>query len=90
MKGKSTKELEQLKHLNLKIKATSKKCRDHWEKCQTICMTNQNKPIRGIYLRKLSLILTDEPLSQFNDPILENTFVDNWKWMIKIINNRYK
>ena len=41
MKEKSTEELEQLKHLSLKAQATSKKCCDHWEECNTICMANQ-------------------------------------------------
>ena len=44
-----------------------------------------NLPIKGIYLEKLppDINFTDEP-------VVENTFVDDCKEMIKIINNRYK
>ena len=42
MKGRGTKELEQLRHTSLKIQeATSKKWCDRWEKSKTIRQTNQ-------------------------------------------------
>ena len=33
---------------------------------------------------------TDEPVSQYDFPCVENTFIGDCKWMIKMINNWYK
>ena len=51
-------------------------------------------PIRNINLQRLPLILTLQMNQSFStileNAVLENTFVDDCKYMIKMINNRYK
>ena len=90
LKGKVTKELEQLKSLSLKIqKATSK----------NVAVTEKNgrQYVRHTNQGHLStnvtpvIDLTDEPVIQYDVPVIENSFVDDCKQMIKMTtNNRYK
>ena len=57
MKGRDTKELEELKSLSLKMQeATSKKC-DHLKKGKQYVRRISYIPTRGIYLEKVPLLL---------------------------------
>ena len=90
MKGKVTKELEQLKSLSLKIQEATSKNVAVTEKNgrQYVRHTNQ-----GHLPTKVTPVidLTDEPVIQCDVPVIKNNFVDDCKQMIKMTtNNRYK
>ena len=75
MKGKSTKTLEQSTHLSLKRQATSKNVAII-EKSVIYPVWQIKINESGAFTNKNYLILADEPVVQFNDPVVENTFAE--------------
>ena len=64
--------------MSLKIQATSKKCYDH---CVKQYVWQIKYTSQGYLPPKIisDIDYTDESVVQFNVPVVENTFVDNWK-----------
>ena len=77
MKGRGTKELEQLKHLNLKIWEAATKNVAITEKKKTVCQRNHIYQPGASTKVTLDIDFTDEPVVQYDVPVVENTFVDD-------------
>ena len=66
LKGRGTKELEQLKNWVWKTRSDVKKCCHYWEKKVEQYVGKWNIPIRGLYLQKLPLISTSQMNQSFH------------------------
>ena len=76
-----TKEIDQLKHLSLKIQEETTKNVAITEKREKNMLDKSYTPTRGIYLLKLLLDIdfTDKLGVQYDLPVVENNFADDCK-----------
>ena len=58
------------------MRSRYKKCCDHWEK-KTVCQRNHIYQPGASTKVTLDIDFTDEPVVQYDVPVVENTFVDD-------------